>query len=201
MDKTNANGALGGGLGKLLLRNLPSNYSYNSMYGLFPFYTPKTMSAALRNLGLDGQYALDRPVKAPPVISVNSWAGVTSVLGDFRTFSVAYGDNIRAMTDGYGCDTWVTPHTDNAHPFLSLRFFLAFDEPSKHIADLDLVSSSTSLAEVAGITDCNTIFSDAESTVPGQECFAWLCRVLWRHDRESDTREVVFARRPRLSVR
>ncbi|KAG9026836.1 hypothetical protein FRB95_008385 [Tulasnella sp. JGI-2019a] len=123
MDKTNANGALGGGIGKLLLRNLPSNYSYNSIYGLFPFYTPKTMSAALKDLGLSTQYALDRPLKAPPVISVNTWAGVTSVLADFKAFSVTYGDSMRAMTKGYG-------------------FFLAFDEPSKHIFDMELMRNA-----------------------------------------------------------
>lgn len=138
MDKTNSNGALGGGIGKLLLRNLPSNYSYNSIYGLFPFYTPKTMSSALQDLRLASQYALDRPMKTPDVISVDTWAGVTSVLADYKSFNTVYGDATRALTNGYGCVSNV---------FLSaawnrglFRFFLAWDEPAKHLADMDLVS-------------------------------------------------------------
>ncbi|KAG8877662.1 hypothetical protein FRB98_006589 [Tulasnella sp. 332] len=123
MDKTDANGAFGGGIGKLLLRNLPSNYSYNSTYALFPFYTPKTISSALQALGLDSQYALDRPIKTPRVISVNSWAGVTAVLKDYRTFNVKYGDAVRALTNGYG-------------------FFIAWDAPPAHIADRDLIQKA-----------------------------------------------------------
>ncbi|KAG8842829.1 hypothetical protein FRB96_004714 [Tulasnella sp. 330] len=120
LDKTNANGALGGGIGKILLRNLPSNYTYNSIYGLFPFYTPKTMSSALQGLKLADQYAIDRPITTPEVISVNTWAGVTAVLTDYKTFSVTYGDAVRALTNGYG-------------------FFIAWDEPAKHLADMDLM--------------------------------------------------------------
>lgn len=107
MDSTNANGALGGGIGKLLLRNLPSNYTYNSIYGLFPFYTPKTMSSALQGLGLASQYALARPMKTPNAVSVDTFAGVTAVLKDYRTFNVVYEDAIRSLTNGYGCVSWV----------------------------------------------------------------------------------------------
>ncbi|KAG8862366.1 hypothetical protein FRB97_005566, partial [Tulasnella sp. 331] len=105
-DKTDANGAFGGGIKKLLLRNMPSNYLYNSIYAPFPFYTPKTISSALQALGWDSQYLLNRPIKTLRVISINSWAGVIAVLKDYRTFNIEYGDAMHMLTNGYGMPLW-----------------------------------------------------------------------------------------------
>ncbi|KAG8894697.1 hypothetical protein FRB99_001047 [Tulasnella sp. 403] len=117
---TPTNGAFGGGISKLLFRSLPNNFSFNSVYGLFPFYTPKTCEVNLSKLDLVDKYDFERPKTEKPVVSVNTWDGVKQVLGDYRSFKTTYEEHMKALTNGYG-------------------FFLAFDDPAKHLADMKIV--------------------------------------------------------------
>ncbi|KAG9014307.1 hypothetical protein FRB90_005401 [Tulasnella sp. 427] len=114
------NGAFGSGMSKILLRNLPGNYTYNGVYGLFPFYTPKTMVSILSNLRIKELYDYVRPGPETPFVTVNSYAGVNQVLFDYKSFKVTYERTMKRLTNGYG-------------------FFLAFDEPAKHLKDLKLM--------------------------------------------------------------
>ncbi|KAG8952208.1 hypothetical protein FRC04_004915 [Tulasnella sp. 424] len=116
----NRNGAFGSGLSKILLRNLPGNYTYNSVYGLFAFYTPKTMVSVLSNLRIKELYDFVRPGSEQEITTVNSYAGVNQVLFDYQSFKVTYERTMKRLTNGYG-------------------FFLAFDEPAKHLKDLKLM--------------------------------------------------------------
>jgi hypothetical protein len=52
IEPVEENGAFASCLPKLLLRHLPNNYSYNSVYGLFPFFTPEAMRKSLEKQGV-----------------------------------------------------------------------------------------------------------------------------------------------------
>jgi len=47
-----ANGAFGAQIPKLIIRHLPRHYPYNSVYSLFPFFTPLHMKSSLTRLGI-----------------------------------------------------------------------------------------------------------------------------------------------------
>ncbi|KDN34439.1 hypothetical protein RSAG8_12471, partial [Rhizoctonia solani AG-8 WAC10335] len=53
--------AFGAYLPKLLIRNLPRHYPENSIYSLFPFFTPTQSKANLEKMGKGDEYNLDRP--------------------------------------------------------------------------------------------------------------------------------------------
>ncbi len=89
-------------MSKLLLRALPNNYTFNGVYGLFGFYTPSTMRTVLDKLKIAKNYDFERPKATLPVVPVNSWDGVTQVLGDYRTFRTTYGPSMKRLTNGYG---------------------------------------------------------------------------------------------------
>lgn len=60
------------------------------------------MSGCLQTLGLTSQYDFERPKVAPTVVTVGTWRGVDSVLGDFATFKTVYTEAMQALTNGYG---------------------------------------------------------------------------------------------------
>ncbi|BGP18046.1 hypothetical protein JCM10213_008418 [Rhodosporidiobolus nylandii] len=96
-------GSFGGCIGKLLMRNLPRSYSYNSIYALFPFSTPTTTKEILTNLHLVDQYDFSTPKPAPAVHGVFSYKGVTDVLADSRRFTtVAYDEPIKNCSNQFG---------------------------------------------------------------------------------------------------
>jgi linoleate 10R-lipoxygenase len=87
---------------KILLRNLPNNYTSNNVFGLFSFYTPETMTSILTNLEIQDKYTFTRPVPSLPVVSVNSWDGLMKVFGDPKTFRTTYDKAVKDLTNGYG---------------------------------------------------------------------------------------------------
>ncbi|KAG8750070.1 hypothetical protein FRC12_013089 [Ceratobasidium sp. 428] len=114
------NGAFGGMLSKILMRNLPEHYTFNSVYALFPFLVPSQIKKHLTDLGIAGQYDFRRPRKAREVIGVNTYKAVREVLGDNKTYPVTYVENMNHLTGGYG-------------------FFLAMDDRVKHQKDMNLM--------------------------------------------------------------
>jgi linoleate 10R-lipoxygenase len=84
------NGGFGACLPKLLLRHLPNNYTWNSVYGLFPFFTPGAMKANLTKLGIVDKYDLSKPKPGPSVVAVETLRGIRSVFNDFERFKVTY---------------------------------------------------------------------------------------------------------------
>lgn len=87
----------------MLLRNLPNNYTYNSVYGLFPFSTPdacrSALSGAAAGNGVD--YVYERPVPRP-IKTVDNLDAIRAVLGDPTKFASPYGDDLKRLTGGYG---------------------------------------------------------------------------------------------------
>ena len=110
------NGAFGAALPKLLFRHLPRHYPPNSVYALFPFFTPAATRDNLTKLGLADKYAFDRPVTQPVPKVLNTLTGIRHVFADPSKFVQIYTDDMKALTRGYG-------------------FMLVFDQPAKHDKD------------------------------------------------------------------
>lgn len=98
------NGAFGAALPKLLFRHLPRHYPANSVYALFPFFTPETTKKNLERLGIVGQpgYAFSRPKAQPIPKVVDTLTGIRYVFNDSTKFVTTYGDDMRMLTEGYG---------------------------------------------------------------------------------------------------
>ncbi|KAI0079537.1 heme peroxidase [Panus rudis PR-1116 ss-1] len=107
------NGAFGAALPKLLFRHLPRHYPANSIYGLFPFFTPDTTRENLKKLGVLAKYNDKRPVPQPIPKVVNTLKGIRYVFDNFETFKTTYSEDMLALTNHKG-------------------FMLIFDEKEKH---------------------------------------------------------------------
>ncbi|KAI0732597.1 heme peroxidase [Fomitopsis betulina] len=110
------NGAFGAALPKLLFRHLPLHYPPNSVYALFPFFTPATTRQNLTKLGIADKYTYERPVAQPVPKVLNTLTGIRHVFSDPSKFVQIYTEDMKALTRGYG-------------------FMLVFDEPKKHDSD------------------------------------------------------------------
>ncbi|KAG7449917.1 heme peroxidase [Guyanagaster necrorhizus] len=111
------NGAFGAELPKLLFRHLPRHYPGNSVYGLFPFFTPAAVKENLTNIGLDlSNYSFERPKPKPIPIVLNTISGIRYVFSNFNVYKQTYTDDMNLLTQGYG-------------------FMLSFDEKEKHDTD------------------------------------------------------------------
>ncbi|GJN92760.1 hypothetical protein Rhopal_005798-T1 [Rhodotorula paludigena] len=97
-----ANGSYGGVIGKLLIRNLPRSYKYNSVHALFPFSTPETMRKILTKNGVVDKYSFERPAPVPPIHSVSTYKACLGVLADPTTFGTIYDEPIKACSNDYG---------------------------------------------------------------------------------------------------
>ncbi|GAA6048556.1 hypothetical protein JCM3770_006551 [Rhodotorula araucariae] len=95
-------GSYGGLVGRLLMRNLPHNYTANSSYALFPFSTPPTVKNILTKNGVLAKYDLRAPTSLPPVHGVFTYKACLDVLADPKTFGVVYSDAIKACSNEYG---------------------------------------------------------------------------------------------------
>lgn len=116
-------GSYGGVIGKLLMRNLPRSYTYNSTYALFPFTTPATMEAILTKNGVSENYDMRRPQPAPPVHGTSTYAGAMYVLSKPDTFGVIYDESIKACSNSFG-------------------YFISLDDPDAHRRDRDVQSKA-----------------------------------------------------------
>lgn len=113
------NGCFGAALPKLLMRHLPRHYPGDSIYSLFPFFTPAIMKTNLTNLGIADQYSgLDgkRPQAQPVPKVVDTIEGLKYVLADSKTFGSPYTRDMKLLTQQYG-------------------HFLAFDSDEHHARD------------------------------------------------------------------
>ncbi|KAF8666942.1 heme peroxidase [Rhizoctonia solani] len=113
------NGAFGAYLPKLLLRTLPRHYTYNSAYGLFPFFTPETTKQNLTKLKVADQYDFKRPSEAPIPKPLNNFTAIKHVSNDIVKYKVPYGPDMKYLTYDRG-------------------MFLIFDEQPLHDNDRQL---------------------------------------------------------------
>ncbi|GAA5984853.1 hypothetical protein JCM5350_002583 [Sporobolomyces pararoseus] len=72
-------GSFGGVVGKLLIRNFPRHYTYNSTCALFPFSSPSTTNGILQRLKLIDQYDTHRPTPEWIVVDKRSIAEASSL--------------------------------------------------------------------------------------------------------------------------
>ncbi|KAH8099451.1 heme peroxidase [Cristinia sonorae] len=117
------NGAFGAALPKLLFRHLPRHYPANSVYALYPFFTPEVTRKNLTKLGIVEKYSFDRPKALPIPKVVDTVAGIKYVFNDSTKFKTTYGDDMRLLTRNYG-------------------FFLVFEDEQRHSKDRSLVLHS-----------------------------------------------------------
>ncbi|KAH7885086.1 heme peroxidase [Phlebopus sp. FC_14] len=117
-----SNGGFNGHLPKLLMRHFPRYYPFNSVYGIFPFFTPKKMKDSLTRQGIASRYTFDRPVPTPLPKFIDNFTSINFVFNDPSKFVSGY--NMSGLGDGYG-------------------FFLAFDDVKKHDTDRDLCKQAT----------------------------------------------------------
>lgn len=83
----------------VLLRNLPRHYTYNSIYGLFPFTLPATTSKALADAQV---YDMERPA-IRKTTTLNTLTAIRHVLNNPTTYPTSYGRDLKSLTNGYGC--------------------------------------------------------------------------------------------------
>ncbi|CAL1694713.1 unnamed protein product [Somion occarium] len=107
------NGAFGAALPKLLLRHLPRHYTSNSVYGLFPFFTPETSHQTLTKLKVVEKYTFKRTLPQPIPKTVNTMVGLRHVFSKPDIYKTTYGEDMRNLTNGFG-------------------FMLVFDDGAKH---------------------------------------------------------------------
>ncbi|KAJ8508992.1 hypothetical protein ONZ45_g8792 [Pleurotus djamor] len=100
------NGGFGGHLPKLLMRTLPRHYPCNSVYTLFPFFTPKHMKESLTRQGIAEsgslKYQFERPVTQGTPVVLNNFTAIDHVFGDpvnFKTIYEKYGYGSILMFD------------------------------------------------------------------------------------------------------
>ena len=87
----------------VLQRSLPHNYSYDSIYSLFPLVVPEKSKAYVDGLDKPNRkkYSTNRPMQAEIKI-VRTLKAIREVLDDPVTFSSPYMENLIELTGGYG---------------------------------------------------------------------------------------------------
>ncbi|KAF9553362.1 heme peroxidase [Agrocybe pediades] len=108
------NGAEGGEIPKLILRHLPRHFEFNSIYSLFPFFTPDHMKESLTRRGLAKKYNFNPPQTTPEAVILNTMQGIKQAFTDPSKFKVIY------ERYGYGSA-------------------LMFDQPKQHDTDRAMV--------------------------------------------------------------
>ncbi|KAG6861378.1 hypothetical protein C0995_000784 [Termitomyces sp. Mi166 len=84
------NGGLGGQIPKLLLRHMPRHFPWNSVYSLYPFFTPQKMRESLTRRKIDKKYTFERPQTLPVTKILTTFAGIKTVLSDPSRFNIIY---------------------------------------------------------------------------------------------------------------
>lgn len=87
------------------MRHLPRHYPGNSIYSLFPFFTPSVMKENLDKLHLLSQYTDvegKRPSALPIPKVVDTIDGIRYVFKDPAKYKTTYAHDMKLLTQGYG---------------------------------------------------------------------------------------------------
>ncbi|PPQ95917.1 hypothetical protein CVT26_016140 [Gymnopilus dilepis] len=84
------NGGMGGQIPKLIMRHLPRHFPWNSVYSLYPFFTPDHMKESLTRRGLEHKYTFDLPQAAPVPKLLHTLTGIRNAFNDPRRFKIMY---------------------------------------------------------------------------------------------------------------
>lgn len=86
------------------MRHLPRHYPGNSVYSLYPFFTPSVTRQNLTRLGIFDQYTDydgKRPTPQPVPRIVDTVAGIQYVLKNPKKYSNPYTKDMATITGGY----------------------------------------------------------------------------------------------------
>lgn len=132
--RDSTNGAYGAAIPKLLLRHLPRHYPANSVYALFPFFTPATSTKILTDLGVVAKYDKARPSTITPIPKiVDTIAGIDYVFSNPDKYKVTYAPNMYPLTNNFG-------------------FMLVFDEKTKCVVLYFILSIISHPSLLPGMT-------------------------------------------------
>jgi cytochrome P450 len=92
----------GSTLGRLFLRNLPNNYTENSVYAFFPLMTPGAMKTHLSNMHRLDDYDVIRPKSQAPPRVISQYAQVGEILTDKDNFITDYAGRAGRAIKGKG---------------------------------------------------------------------------------------------------
>ncbi|KDQ11181.1 hypothetical protein BOTBODRAFT_114735 [Botryobasidium botryosum FD-172 SS1] len=143
------NGGFDGHLPKLLMRHFPRHYPYNSVYGIFPFFTPTKMKESLERQGLADKYAFTPPKPGPIPKFIDNFEAINFVFNDPERFVSGY--NLKGLGDGYG-------------------FMMAIDERKQHDTDKAMAKTATFGTEKL-VTDYVNWFRD--TTIKEIQAQSW----------------------------
>ncbi|CAE6439631.1 unnamed protein product [Rhizoctonia solani] len=113
------NGAFGAYLPKLLMRALPRHYPHNSVYSLFPFFTPSATKENLTRLKVADKYNFERPVATPVSVVINSVSRIKHVLSDTGRYKCLSGHKMSYVTN-QGSD--LSPSSNESEQILRALF-------------------------------------------------------------------------------
>ncbi|GLB44633.1 hypothetical protein LshimejAT787_1702600 [Lyophyllum shimeji] len=194
------NGAYGTWLPKLLQRNLPRNYPYDNVYGLFPLTRPSVAESLLRSQHqplLPGiTYSFERP-KVQTVRTIETTTAISHVFNNPDVYTTIYGDDLKALSNGYG-------------------FFLGFDDEKLHDRDLMMTlfalipdkgalsrygsyfgKTATALIQEKSTRTNGHVSIDVVRDVINATCTRWVCTTLCglsvKEDDDVTTRHDEFA--------
>ncbi|KAG6847554.1 hypothetical protein H0H93_007410, partial [Arthromyces matolae] len=119
------NGGLGGQIPKLLLRHLPRHFPWNSVYTLYPLFTPEKMRDSLTRQNLQPKYSFEHPKIQPIVKVVKTFTGIKKVFGDPSLFKTVYEkkgygsilmfDDIAKYGQATSCYRYIADHSIKRH--------------------------------------------------------------------------------------
>lgn len=95
---------------KLIMRAFPKYYRASSVYAMFPFVVPDENRNILRDLKREEKFEYEEPSKVEDPVEISTWHGVTSVLGNKKTYKVPWGEHTTYLT---GHDYMLSYDTDN----------------------------------------------------------------------------------------
>lgn len=105
------------------MRHLPRHYPGNSVYALFPFFTPAVSKENLTNLHVRTQYTgwdgvRPKPMPVPKV--VDTVEGIRHVFTHPERFGTTYGRDLKMLTEGYGCMVMFDDNAKCVYPTFSV---------------------------------------------------------------------------------
>lgn len=92
----------GSTLGRLFLRNLPNDFTENSVYTFFPLMLPVEMKTNLKKLNLLDQYDVSRPATLTPLQQIKDYNPVSAIISDKIGFSAPYASRVSRIIHGKG---------------------------------------------------------------------------------------------------
>ncbi|KAF8623795.1 hypothetical protein AX17_007298 [Amanita inopinata Kibby_2008] len=123
MWPNHSDGSFNATLPKLLQRTLPHRYTYDNVYGLFPFSVPPASKQSVKKMvpgdNLVKKYTFDRPIESNVKV-LRTIKAISEVFNRPKEFPSPYKTDLLELTEGYG-------------------YLLGFDDLTLHDRDLMLV--------------------------------------------------------------